>query len=205
MVQINLLPPEIIERRKYDRFYPYVFIAAGVLIAIIVLVWIMLQFLVSQRTQVLQQTQETTAQLTAQAESLAIFEKQRAELETRQEAASQALAGRIDMGGLAEDIGLVLPEEVWASRLKCNELTGLELDAYTPVTSSPGVKDAYKSVAACMVRLNLLDEINDVWLTGAEVQKFTTFQPTTSSVENSATVLSFLSTGKVVSPAADEQ
>ncbi len=154
MVQINLLPPEILERRKYDRYYPYVFVTAGILIAIIVLVWILLQFLVGQRAQVLQQTQETTAQLTAQAESLAIFEKQRGELEARQQVASRPSLGRVDMGGLAEDISLVLPEEVWSYRLKCSEFNGMEIGAFTPVTSQPNVKEGYKSVAATLVRLS---------------------------------------------------
>jgi Tfp pilus assembly protein PilN len=201
MVQINLLPPEIIERRKYDRYYPYVFLAAGVLIAIIVLIWILLQFLVSQRAQVLQQTQETTAQLTAQAESLAIFEQQRGDLEARLKSAADALAGRVDMGGLAEDITLVLPEEVWTNRLKCSEANGMEMIAYTPVNSQPNVKEGYKSVAATLVRLGALKDLNDVWLTIAEVKSYTTFQPTSQSTDASSTVLEFTSTGRIVAPA----
>jgi len=201
MVQINLLPPEIIERRKYDRFYPYVFVVAAILIGIIVLVWILLQFLVSQRTQVLQQTQETTAQLTAQAESLAIFEEQRGQLEERQKAASQALAGRVDMGALAEDISLVLPEEVWTNRLKCSEVNGMEMIAFTPVTSQPNIKEGYKSVAATLVRLGALPDLNDVWLTVAEVKDYSVFQPSERTQDASATVLEFTSTGRVVSPA----
>ena len=201
MVQINLLPPEIIERRRYDRFYPYVFVAAAILIGIIVLVWILLQFLVSQQTQVLQQTQETTAQLTAQAESLAIFEQQRGELEERQKATSQALAGRVDMGGLAEDISLVLPEEVWTNRLKCSELNGMEMIAFTPVTSQPNIKEGYKSIAATLVRLSSLEDLNDVWLTVAEVKDYNVFQPSERTQDASATVLEFTSTGRVLPPA----
>jgi len=201
MVQINLLPPEIIERRKYDRYYPYVFLAVGVLVAIIVLIWVLLQFLVNQRAQVLQQTQETTAQLTAQADSLAIFEQQRGDLEARQEAASAALTGRVDMGGLAEDITLVLPEEVWSNRLKCSETNGMEMIAFTPVNSQPNVKEGYKSVAATLVRLGALKDLNDVWLTIAEVKSYTTFQPMTQSADASSTVLEFTSTGRIVPPA----
>jgi Tfp pilus assembly protein PilN len=160
MVQINLLPPEIIERRKYDRFYPYVVIATAILLIIIVLVWGLLQFLVAQQQQALQQNQETTAQLKAQAESLAIFEKKRGELEGRQQAASQALADRVDMGGLAEDISLVIPEEVFASRLKCSEESGMELIGFTPIPGQPNVKEGYKSVAATLVRLSSLDPLS---------------------------------------------
>jgi hypothetical protein len=177
-----------------------VFLAAGILIAVIVVIWVLLQLLVSQRVQVLQQTQETTAQLTAQAESLAIFEKQKSELETRQEAASVALAGRVDMGGLAEDISLVLPEDVWTNRLKCSEESGMEMVALTPV-AQPNIKVGYKTAAATLVRLGLLEDLEDVWLTVAEVKEYTTFQPADRAKDASATVLEFTSTGKVVPPA----
>ena len=201
MVQINLLPPEIIERRKYDRYYPYIFIVTAILVAIIVLVWILLQFLVSQRTQVLQQTQESTAQLTAQAESLAIFEQKRGELEARRTAASDALAGRVDMGGLAEDISLVIPEEVFTNRLKCSEESGMEMAGFTPVANQPNVKEAYKSVAATLVRLSALEDLSDVWLKTAEVNQYDTFQPADRAQDASGTALEFLSTGRVAAPA----
>jgi len=200
VVQINLLPPEIIERRKYDRFYPYVVIVTLILLAIIILVWILLQFLVGQRQQVLQQTQETTAQLTAQAESLAIFEQKQGELQARQTAADEALAGRVNMGGLAEDISLVIPEEVFSNRLKCSEVSGLEMLAFTPIPGQPNVKEGYKSVAATLVRLSSLAALSDVWLTSAEVKDYNTFQPAARTADASGTVLEFLTTGRVDVP-----
>jgi len=205
MVQINLLPPEIIERRKYDRYYPYIFIVAGILVAVIAVVWITMQLLVSQQTQVLQQTKESTAQVNAQAESLAIFEQKRGELEARQEIADAALTGRIDMGGLAEDISLVLPEEIFTSRLKADEQSGLEIDGYSPISGLPNVKSGYKSIAACLVRLSSLDSLKDVWLTSAEVKmNYNIFQPVERTQDASATVMQFFSTGKIVPPPVDE-
>lgn len=202
MVRINLLPPEIVERRKYDKFYPYIFIAAAILVGVIALVWVVLQILVSQQVDSLQKTKSSTAQLTAQAESLAIFQQQKEELAARQEIASEALEGRVNMGGLAEEVSLVLPEEIFSTRLKCSEESGMELDGHTPVAGLPNVKEGYKSIAACLVRLSSLDTLNDVWLTSAEVKKFNTFQPVSQTQEASGTVLSFFSTGDVVKPPA---
>lgn len=205
MVQINLLPPEIIERRKYDRYYPYIFIVAGILVAIIAIVWVTMQLVVSQQTQVLQQTKESTAQLNAQAQSLAIFEEQRGELEARQELADEALAERVDMGGLAEDVSLVMPEEIFATRLKCGEASGMELDAHSPISGVPNVRSGYKSIAACLVRLSSLDNLKDVWLTSAEVKDYNTFQPSARTSDASGTVLTFFTTGKIVPPVAEEE
>jgi len=163
-----------------------------------------MQVLVSQQAQVLQQTKDSTAQLSAQAESLAIFEQKKGELEARQTLATAALEGRVDMGGLAEDISLVLPEDVFASRLKCSEVSGLELDGFTPVSGLPNVKTGYKTIAACLVRLSSLDGLKDVWLTSADVEKYTTFQPADRSADASGTALSFFTTGKVVRPTVDD-
>ena len=121
MIRINLLPPEIIERRKYERFYPYVFVAGGILLAVLLVSWGGLQFVVQARADALQQTRESTQQITEQAKALSVFELREAEFEVRQQAASTALADRVNMGGLAADITLVLPDEVWIERLQVNE------------------------------------------------------------------------------------
>jgi len=108
------------------------------------------------------------------------------------------------MGGIAEDVSLVLPEEIFVSRFKCSEETGLELDGYTPVAGVPYVKEGYKSVAACLVRLGALEDLNDVWLTSAEVARYNTFQPAARTADASGTVLTFFSSCKLVTPPATD-
>lgn len=207
MIRINLLPPEIIERRKYDRFYPYVIVATVVLVAVIVGVWGVMQLLISQQNDVLQQTKEATAQLTAQAESYAIFERKEQELKARELTAQTALAGRVDMGRLAEDISLVLPDEVWTRRVICSQETGVSLDGYTPMGKSTGVKENYKSIAGLLVRLGFVDDLSDIWLNKAQrVQlQASSFQPDTVSADASATVLEYNVTAKINGGASASQ
>jgi Tfp pilus assembly protein PilN len=130
MLRINLLPPEIIERRKWERFYPYVFLAVGLLVIVVLVVWSGLQITVNQRNDVLQQTKTTTEQLSAQAEAFSIFERKQQELEARRAIADAALAGRVDMARLAEDVSLVLPDETFLVTLSCDEEQGLSLAAH---------------------------------------------------------------------------
>ncbi len=200
MIRINLLPPELIERRKYERYYPFLFVGAAVLVVVVLVVWFVMQFAVNQRSTVLQQTKTTTAQLTAQAESFAVFERKQQELEARQKVADLALAGRIDMGRLAEDMSLVLPDEVFAIRLKCDEAFGMELDGGASMSSAPAVKQGYKSVAATLVRLASIDQLYSVWLNTATVSRYTTFQPIARSANASATVMLFSATSKIRIP-----
>jgi Tfp pilus assembly protein PilN len=145
MIRINLLPPEIIERRKWERFYPIVFVVAAGLIAIVLVVWFGLQLAVNQRNDELQQTMTRTAALTSQADAFAIFERKQQELVAREAIAATALAGRIDMGSLAEDISLVLPDETFLVNMNCDQDMGLILGGNVSMSSAPSVKQGYKA------------------------------------------------------------
>lgn len=196
MVRINLLPQEIIERRRYERFFPYVFIAGAILVGVIVVTWAGMQFFVAQRAATLQQTQESTQQLTQQAESLAVFDKREAEVAARQKAAEEALIGRVNIGRIAEELSLVLPDEVWINNLLINEATGITMQGFTPNTDKQDMSEGYKSVAAMLVRINGLEDVYDVWLTTASSQNFTAFQGAVST-DASASVVGFDATAKI--------
>lgn len=176
MIRINLLPPEIIERRRYDGYYPYVFITAGILIVVILFSWGILQFVVTSRNTDLQRTEQERKVLQQKAEGLAVFELKESELKARQDTASKALAGRVDVGRLAEEVSLVLPEEVWASELAFNDMDGLNAVLYAPEPLGHSVSDGYKSAASTLVELSSLSMLKDVWLSEATVQSFTGFQ-----------------------------
>lgn len=199
MVRINLLPAEILERRKYERFYPYLFIAGAVLAGIIVMTWLVMQVVVNGRNDELQQTQETVASLNQQAAALAIFEEQKVVLDQRQQVAARALGQRIDVGRVLEEIALVLPDPLWLDELIINEDSGAVIKGYTPDASGTKIDESYKSIAAGLVRLNSLDSLYDVWLTTAESESFDSFSGGTGS----ANVVTFEATSKIEKPSAD--
>lgn len=194
MVRINLLPSEIIERRRYERFFPYVFIAAGVLIGVIVLTWAAMQFFVNERTQTLQQTKESTQQLTEQAAALEVFDKRELELAARQEASEQALIGRVNIGRVAEELSLVLPAEVWLENIVINEASGITLTGNTPYVGKQTMDEGYKSVAATLVRINGITAVYDVWLLNASEVVYSNFE---GSTDASAPVVTFDSNAKI--------
>jgi len=110
-----------------------------------------------------------------------------------------ALAGRVNMGRLAEDISLVLPEEVWLEQMAVGQETGLALDGYTPLTSSTSSNVGYKSVAKTLVRLDSLSDLQEVWLAAASSTEFGEWQvePPSEVPTTSADVVRFQVSGKV--------
>ena len=132
MVRVNLLPREIIDRRKYEQWYRYVFIGVVGVALIVLFVYAGLYMMVQQKNDELQSLQEQVMQYQAQADAFGVFEVKEQELISREQVAQTALAGRINMGRLAEEISLVLPDEIWLGSITLSEETGVVLDGFTP-------------------------------------------------------------------------
>ncbi len=204
MIRINLLPPEIVEKRKYERFYPFVLIVAGLLVGIVLVVWVGLTLAVGASESELQQIEQSAADVMAQAERLRVFELREQELAARQQVAAKAVAGRIDMGRLAEELSLVLPEEVWAATLSCDESDGLRTTMFAPEPLGNAAAEGYKAVASTLVRLASLETVYDVWLGQAAVSSFNLYQgiEQQGSEAPAAQVVSFDVTAKIRSDAS---
>jgi len=152
----------------------------------------------------LQTIQESANSQRVLAEQLAIFQNKETELQTRQTVAQTALAGRVNVGQVAEDVSLVLPDEVWLDLLTIDEGTGIVMTAQTPRNSGESNDVAYKSVAKTLVRLNELPELYDVWLTTAVNGQWAQWAPTSTNDGSNVpvNVVTFGATTKIVRPPA---
>jgi len=203
MFRINLLPKEVLERRRYEGWYRWVFILAIGLVLIVGAVWLLLTVEVNSKQNDLQGIAEQSQSTNAQAEQLSIFQNKEEELQKRQVVAQTALAGRVNVGQVANDISLVLPDEVWLDLLTINQDTGVVLSADTPRTAGESTDVAYKSVAKTLVRLNELPELYDVWLntaTNSTWNQFATRVLQTGGTPNVLKVVAFQASGKVIRP-----
>ncbi len=199
MLRINLLPPEVLERRRWEKWYQYVFFAFFVLLVLALLAAAWLWLMTQTKEDELQGLKEQSAQYQSQAAAFSVFEKKQQELADREAVVNTALAGRVNMGRLADDISLILPEEVWMEQLLVGQDTGLSLDGYTPLTSSRSSDVGYKSVAKTLVRLDSLDDLQDVWLAAASSTEFGDWQvePPSAVPTTSADVVRFQVSGEV--------
>lgn len=203
MVRVNLLPREIIDRRKYEQWYRYVFIGVIGAALIVLFAYAGLYLMVQQKNDELQSLQEQAVQLQAQADAFGVFEVKEQELISREQVAQSALTGRINMGRLAEEISLVLPDEIWLNSITLNQDTGVIIDGFAPRSTSESFDIAYKSIAKMLVRLNELPALTDVWLSNATNSSWSTW----ATSEGEATplpvdVVGFQATSKVLKPAA---
>ncbi len=167
MMRINLLPPEILERRKSERRFGWVILAALMVAVVLAGVWVFAFFRLQGKEDELASIQQEVQSTNAEAAQLAIFEERAAELESRRSIAILALSTRRDWARLMSEISLVLPSDVWVETLLANEETGLEMYGWAIDSPDDAPDVGHKTMAKTLVRLADLDQLTDVWLTSS--------------------------------------
>ncbi len=166
MIRVNLLPPEILEKRKAERRLAYM-VAALVLVSLVLAgVWVFAFTRANAKQRDLEAKQQELQQVTAQAASLEIFEVQQAELARRRSVAQLALDARQNWAKLFDEISLVLPSDMWVSVLQATAESKLQIDGFSvDATDTPDY--GHKTVAKLLVRLAELEQLADVWLSNS--------------------------------------
>lgn len=167
MMRINLLPPEILEKRRAERRIVYVAIAAVLVIAVLGIVWAYGYMRVDSRQQSLDTRLQEVQATQAKADMLAVFEQKEQDLQQRKAIADATLANRVNWTKLFDELSLVMPTDIWVSSLAWAEDSGLVITGYA-IDSATDVPDVgHKSIAKMLVRLAELDDLYDVWLTNS--------------------------------------
>ena len=172
MMRINLLPPEILERRKAEKRFGWVIVAAIAIVVILVAVWGFAQLRLQSKRDELAAIQQQVQSTAALAEQLSVFEQRAAELEARRATANQALAARRDWGKLFNELSLVLPADIWLQTLTANEESGLDMAGYALDSPTDTPDNGHKSMAKMLIRLADLEQLSDVWLTDSTKAEF---------------------------------
>ena len=167
MTSINLLPPEIRARRQAERRMVFVVAGALALAAVLAGIWAVGFLGVQKKETELAAVEQQVRAAQAQAEQLAIFEQTQAELQTRSETVTRALAGRRDWARLYDEISLVLPSDLWTETMLSSETEGISIQGWAIDAPNDTPDAGHKSIAKMLVRLADLEQLQDVWLTNS--------------------------------------
>lgn len=164
MTRINLLPPEIAEKRKAESRWLYVAAIAIAIFAVLGLVWGFMFLQVQGKQGELASVTQEKSQREAEAAQLKVFTDQSEQLQKRQQIADQALAARVKWSSVFSEVSLVLPSDVWLETIEGTEKDGLTFTGWALDTSKAGIDYGFKAVAKTLVRLNEVQQLNDIWL-----------------------------------------
>jgi len=193
VIRINLLPPEIIAKRKAERRWVYVMFGALGVTILLFSAWGYASLAVMNVRGELADKEQQATNLSSQAELFKVFEAKQADLEARKVIADKALVGKIDWAKLLTEFSLVLPNDVWLSSLAAAEDSGLTLDGQA-VDAVDAPDSGHKAIAKLLVRLADLDQLYNVWLGSS-----TKAEPTE---EGGASTITFQISTSLVIPSA---
>ena len=171
MIRINLIPPEILQSRKDERRWKWVWLAGGIVALAVAIFWAATYLQVSAATTEVASIQQQVSELQSQTSRFAVFSQAEEQLGARQDAVDAAIKGRIDWSEMLYELGLVLPSDVYLTTF-----TGVDNAGSASVVTMAGQAvydpddvpaNGYKSIAKMLVRLTELKELNSVWLTSA--------------------------------------
>ena len=167
MIRINLIPPEITQKRKTESRLALIILLFVIMVVIMgAFTAVMFVQVGIERDAVAALEQEVAAKQ-AQAEQFRIFEEQEGDLGARQQLADDVVAGRIDWGRLCEELSLVLPDDVWIEALTGDELEGVTLVGKALDNPVDVPDSGHKGIARTLVRLADLEQLYNVWLTNS--------------------------------------
>lgn len=172
MIRINLIPPEILQSRKDEARWKWVWLGAGVVALLVAMWWGVLYIQVASSTSDVASIQQQAASEQAQASRFEIFKQQESDLSVRKAAVAAAIKDRINWAKMLYELGLVLPNDVYLTTFTGTDNGGsgtgdsvvtMAGEAVDEPDDSPN--NGYKSVARMLVRLSDLQQLDSVWLT----------------------------------------
>lgn len=165
-ININLLPKEIVEKRKFEQRLAYVLLGVGLLVAVFVAVYAVNFVRIMGEERKLTAIQAENARYAQAISQIQTFEKARLQVEDREKLIATAIAGKFEWSKLLNNISLIIPNEVWLTSFD-GSVDGLTFGGYA--TRYSGTTElGYRPVAKWLVRLGEISALSDVWLTSSE-------------------------------------
>jgi Tfp pilus assembly protein PilN len=200
VIRINLIPPEIVQKRKDEKRWQWVGLGTVVLAVVIALVYSVLLFQVVGKQADVASVKQEAADLQSETSRFQIFQQQQADLQLREAAVAAASQGRVDWARMFNELGLVLPSDSYLTAFNGSEgSAGAEgvvtLSGVANDHPDNNAKSGYKTVAKALVRLADLQQLDSVWLTNAALQ-------VSATSTNTAPPINFDLTAKIASGAA---
>ncbi len=165
-IQINLLPAEILEKRKAEKIISLMIIGAASLFAVVFLVFLYSFRLVGAEVDKLEELRVENARYEREIVKIADFESNKIFVEERHQLVNEAVSGKYGWSKWLNNMSLLIPNEVWLDSIDIKENGEVSFSG-TALADAGSRQLGQKSVAKWLVRLSELEDMTDVWLDSA--------------------------------------
>ncbi len=155
---INLLPPEIIEKRESEKRLALILFFISVYIILLLFVYLGFQARIIQENRRLSELKIMNEELNKKIAEFKVFQERKDAIERRRSIIEQALSDEVSWYRILLELSLLMPREMCLGSLAADNLKGIDM--------SGDARD-YFTVAKWMVRLKEIPEVSNVWLNNA--------------------------------------
>jgi Tfp pilus assembly protein PilN len=209
MQRVELLPQAYFEQRRQRRTTALVVTGGLVVLMLLAGYWLVLGAQITSAENELASTRASNERLQGEIDALQRFATMETELQAKQGALAQVMAGDVDWPRILTEVAMVIPGEVWltgmtASAGQTEGVTPVGTES-APVRISPeqpfgriqftGSSLSMTGVSSWLERLTAVGEFSALWLNSA----------TKSEVEGGAEVTTFDSTLELTDNAASRR
>lgn len=166
-IKINLLPREVLEKRKAEQRLALMLLGLIVMVVVMASIYGVNFIRISQEQTDLDLIKAENQKVQAQIAKVEDFEKNKIVVENREKLVNTAVAGKYSWSRFLNSISLIVPNEVWLQSLTANKggqvsFVGRALGG----SLSSGI--GHRPVAKWLVHLAEMNDIGDVWLTSSK-------------------------------------
>ncbi len=162
-VRINLLPKDILEKRKAEHLLVLVLVGIGAFFAVLAVVYGFNVIRIMNEQADLELLQAENSRYEREITRIADFENNKILVEQREQLVNAAIARKYSWSKFLNNISLIVPNEVWLSALSGGKDGVIQFSGQA-LAESGDTRMGQKSVAKWLVHLSEIEDIGDVWL-----------------------------------------
>lgn len=176
MKRINLLPPEIAERRRVQRRGAALFLIGALVVGLLAVVWVLRQAQLNGERDRLDRAEAQVRTLEARRRDLQEFADLEARVAQKELSLAVVMTDDVHWSRLLTELSMVIPEEAWLTNLSGDvavageeeAAAGLPAPARLGSLTFTAVTFEFPDVAKWIIRLQGMKSLQNVWVTSAE-------------------------------------
>lgn len=201
-IRINLLPREVLERRKAEQRLALMILGLVLMVGALALVFGVNYVRLSQEQANLEIIRTENQNVQARIKKIEDFAANKSAVEARESVVSAAVAGKYGWSRFLNNLSLIVPNEVWLTSLSVSKDGAVSISgsAYAGSASS-GI--GFEPVSKWLIHFAEMNDIGDIWLSSSakSTAGAATTGPALGSAEttSSTVTVTFATTAKIKS------
>lgn len=171
-IYINLLPKEVIDKRKAEERLAYALLVAVAVGAFLFAVFALNVVRISASERSIKRLEKENANYAVAIDEIRGFQDKQVQVEQREKLIESVSPLTFSWSKFLNDVSLIIPNDVWLTQLNSdNGVISFEGKAFQESTGTTDI--GHKLVAKWLVHLGQLDQLTDVWLTTSQKEEKT--------------------------------